>query len=311
MTVVGNEITNVTYTWLSNNSAGTIDSTGKFTAGSTTGVYTNLVGVIAIQGDIARVVYASVTISDIATLENYVTITPSSATIVKGGNQQFTAQAFDGTNTAVAVSPYDWSASGTGEISSTGLFTASTAGTYTVQATVPGTGIYGNANIVVTETTTTTTSTTTTTTTSPPPAKQGVFPGFCYGSANFTNFLGGQYQYKDGNTTHTVQVTPGVVQSVSANTLIILPNGQSTAVTYTISSDTRIMPKKTQLAANDKVIVISDNGQVNSVIKVAAAANQVPPGQENKDRTGKQTPPGWSQGKKVGWGNFMGFFNHR
>lgn len=64
-----------------------------------------------------------------------IVLTPSAVTLPIGGSQQFTAQGqeYDGTPLAYAIYP-TWSANGGGTISSTGLFTATTAGNYTVTA---------------------------------------------------------------------------------------------------------------------------------------------------------------------------------
>jgi|GEM_PF-3502653 len=87
---------------------------------------------------------------------DHVTVTPASATLVPGGAQQFTAQAFDIANNPVAGATFLWNmASGGGTISSTGLFTAGTTQgifTNTVQAfAVQGAVIkFGSASVTVT-----------------------------------------------------------------------------------------------------------------------------------------------------------------
>ena len=87
---------------------------------------------------------------------DHVTVTPASATLVPGGAQQFTAQAFDIANNPVAGATFLWNmASGGGTISPAGLFTAGTTqGTFTntVQAfAVQGAVIkFGSASVTVT-----------------------------------------------------------------------------------------------------------------------------------------------------------------
>jgi hypothetical protein len=124
------------------------------------------------------------------------------------------------------------------------------------------------------------------------------------------NFLGGTWQVKNSSgTTDTYNLISGVVQTVSSTTpitLTVLPNGQTNPVTYTLTASTVIQPKNTTFAANDKVMIITVNNQVTMVSKIIApSTTQLPPGlnkQGNNDnRHGKDTPPGWSQGKKAGW----------
>jgi hypothetical protein len=122
------------------------------------------------------------------------------------------------------------------------------------------------------------------------------------------NFLGGTWQVKNSSgTTDTHNLISGVVQTVSSTTpitLTVLPNGQTTAVPCTITTTTVIQPKDAVFAANDKVIILTVNNQVTMISKITAdSTTQLPPGlnKNNDNRQGKDTPPGWSQGKKTGW----------
>jgi len=70
-----------------------------------------------------------------------VTVTPSSATVAPGGTQQFSATAQDQFGQPLSSAPpFDWSVSGGGNISATGLFTAgsSTGGPFVVMAASGG-----------------------------------------------------------------------------------------------------------------------------------------------------------------------------
>lgn len=109
-------------TWTA--TAGTISSTGLFTAPNTTGTVT----ITATNGGVSASATATVTAPAPVT----VTVSPTTASVRAGATQQFTAKV-TGTTNAVT-----WSASG-GSISSTGLYTApSNAGTYTVTASDAG-----------------------------------------------------------------------------------------------------------------------------------------------------------------------------
>lgn len=74
-------------------------------------------------------------------------VTPSNASIEEGQTQQFVAEGFDQFGAPFAISP-TWSASG-GSINSSGLYTGTTNGNFTITAT-QGT-ISGDATVVVTE----------------------------------------------------------------------------------------------------------------------------------------------------------------
>jgi hypothetical protein len=114
--------TNTAATWRA--TRGTVSAAGLYTAPSSGGPDTITATSAA---DPTKSASASVSVSDPATVS--VSVSPTSATILTGGTQQFTATVSGSTNTAVT-----WSATG-GTISA-GLYTAgSSAGTYTVTAT--------------------------------------------------------------------------------------------------------------------------------------------------------------------------------
>ncbi len=145
---------NVSYLWLVTSGGGAINSsTGVFTAGSTPGAYPNTVEVVAVQGTLAKVAAASITVTQIPFSNFHVMVTPASAAVQAGGSQQFTAQAYDNLNNPVAGLGYIWSVpAGGGVINSNGVFTAgATAGTFTVQvmATTPVSPTVGTATITV------------------------------------------------------------------------------------------------------------------------------------------------------------------
>ena len=77
-----------------------------------------------------------------------ITVTPGSATIGEGQSVQFSAEALDQYGSTYATS-ISWSTTSGASIDQTGLFTSSTAGTYTVTATAEG--VDGNATAQVDE----------------------------------------------------------------------------------------------------------------------------------------------------------------
>jgi hypothetical protein len=104
---------------------GTVTTTGRYTAPSTAGTYT----VIATSAaDSTKSASATITVPQPTQVS--ISVSPYTANIQTGGQQQFTASVLGTSNTGVG-----WRATG-GTVTTTGLYTApSTAGTYTVTAT--------------------------------------------------------------------------------------------------------------------------------------------------------------------------------
>jgi hypothetical protein len=112
--------------WSVEANGGTIDaSTGLFTAGTVAGTFTNTVKLTS--GDVSAT--SSVTVTP-GPLTNIV-LTPPSASLAAGAQQQFTAAGTDTYGNAVTISP-TWQAVSGGTITDDGLFTAgNTTGTFT------------------------------------------------------------------------------------------------------------------------------------------------------------------------------------
>jgi hypothetical protein len=289
---------------------GTINATGLFTAGST-GTYTNTVEVVAVQGTTVELATTSVTVvASVGTLD-HILVTPGTASVAPSGTQQFTAQGYDANNVAISGLTYTWSVVGTsGTISSTGLFTAGTAtGTDTVQANAQGTTTpTGSATVTVT---TTPAVTTTTAITNHNNNKSSLISLLKHYLKNIGsgNFLGGQWQVKNSSGgVDTYAVIEGVVQSASATSLVIIPNGQTATSTLTLTTSTVIQPKNATLAAGDTVMVLTLNNQVTMVSEINAATTtntaQNAPGYGNRDNGnhhGVNIPHGWSQSGQNGW----------
>ena len=136
----------ITPSWSVVANGGTIGITsGMFTAGNSTGTFTNTVR--ASVGGFAG--FATVTVSNgpLTTI----TVTPNPASMQLGGTQQFTAVGKDASGNVVSITP-TWSVvNGGGSINGSGFFTAgNSAGTYsnTVKATSGATS--GTATVIVT-----------------------------------------------------------------------------------------------------------------------------------------------------------------
>ena len=115
--------TNTAVTWSA--TGGTITSAGLYTASQTAGRYNVTATSVA---DTTKSASAAVTVSAASVVS--ITISPTSASLLTGGKQQFTATVTGTTNSVVT-----WSATG-GAITSAGLYTAGpTAGSYRVTAT--------------------------------------------------------------------------------------------------------------------------------------------------------------------------------
>jgi hypothetical protein len=296
-------VANVTYLWLVAPEAGTIDTTGLFKAGSV-GTYDDAVKVVVAQGTTVKIAAAKVTVVASMGVLDHIKVMPATANVLPSGTQQFTAQGYDVNGVAIPNLNYTWTGTGTvGTLSNTGLFTAGTAtGTYTVQANGQGTTTpTGTATVNVT------TTPAPTTTPSENHGKSCLFNVFKHYLKNIgsDNFLGGQWQVKNASgAIDTYKIISGVVQTASATSLTIIPNGQTAVSTFTLTTSTVIQPKNTVLAATDKVIIITINDQVTMVTKISAASDTTtPPGLNKHDdnRQGKGMPSGWSHGKKTGW----------
>jgi len=303
-----NEIlSNVSYFWLVTSGGGAINNiTGLFTAGGLQGTYANTVEVVAVQGNLTKIANASVTVTGTAGVLTHIIVTPANATASLGGTQSFTAQGYDINNVAIPGLSYLWSVlPASGSINQSGLFSAgATPGTYTVQATVTQgqLTISGFATAVVT---TGSASISTTAQNFDAGKLIKIFGRYLKG-AGFDNFLGGQWQVKNGAGIDTIAVVPGIVQSNStATSLSIIPNGSVAPSIFPLASTGIIRPSGTTLAPGDKVVLITVNGQVTTVLKVSSPTSgqtsQKAREREDGNSQGQQTPPGWSHGKKMGW----------
>jgi hypothetical protein len=232
-----------------------------------------------------------------------VQITPKTATVAPGGTVQLVAQSNDDGDAAITGLTFTWTVTtGTGTVSATGLFTATaTLGTSTIQVTATQNTITKTATAKVMVTANGL----------PPVAKLELnrltkMLGPYMNSVGFDNFLGAQWQVKNGTAIDTIKAIPGVVQTASTTALTIMVNGQTTPTSFTLTADSVILPKGTVLAATDKVVIVTTNDAVTTVIKINALSESenTPPGlrKNGKERSDdKKTPPGWSMGKKNGW----------
>ena len=300
-------VSNVSYFWLVAAGGGTINTTGLFTAG-TVGNYANTVEVVAVQGTTAEIATASVTVvASIGSLD-HIAVTPATATIAPSGTQQFAAQGYDSNNVAIPGLTYTWSL-GTGDsgtISTSGLYTAGTiTGTVTVQANVQGaTTPTGSATVSVS---TTPPVTTTSSGSQGRCSIIGLFRRY-FKNVGSGNFLGGQWQIKNSSGgIDTYKLIPGVVQTASTTSLVIIPNGQTAVSTFALTTSTVIQPSGAMLVAGDMVMVLTVNDQVTTVSIINASpptqTTRTQPGlnKNNNDRQEINVLPGRSHGTKNGW----------
>ncbi len=309
-------LSNVTFFWLVTSGGGTINSDGLFTAGSVPGTYIDTVEVVAIQGTITAVATANITVTGEPGTLHRVSLTPKTVTLVPGDTQKFSAQAYDINNVAITGYAYTWSVvNGGGTINTSGLFTAgATTGKFvdTVQVFADNGTDNGTARATVT-------------------IKQNARPVQvpriklietlriirlfqCYLNARgFENFLGGQWQVKDGDAVKTIKVVPGIVQATPdppVTSLTITPNNQTGDITFILTADTVIQPKNATFVAEDSVIVVTVDNEVVLVVKITPVDTvRLPPGlrkQDDDKRFGKSTPPGWAKGIKNGWWQWFG-----
>ena len=142
----GNVVT-IVPVWSVTAGGGTINATtGVFTAGTTSGTFTNTVR--ATSGTLFGTATVIVTPGALATI----TVTPNPATLATGTTQQFTAVGRDANNNIVAITPVWTVTAGGGTINaSTGLFTAgTTTGTFTNTVRATSGTIFGTATVIVT-----------------------------------------------------------------------------------------------------------------------------------------------------------------
>jgi hypothetical protein len=146
---------NLTYTWAT---TGTPPATVSFSANGTNaaksvtatftraGSYT-LQATIRDQGNLTATNTVTFTVNQTLTS---VTITPATATINNGATQQYTATGNDQFGTVLTTQPtWNWTTNGGGAISSSGLLTGTTAGSYTITVTSDVGNITSNAAITI------------------------------------------------------------------------------------------------------------------------------------------------------------------
>ena len=131
-------------TWSVVAGGGAITSAGMFTAGTTTGTFSNTVR--ATSGALSGTATVVVTAGALASI----TVTPNPALLSIGGKQQFAAVGKDASGNLVPITP-TWSVvAGGGAIASGGLFTAGAVpGTFTNSVQATSGAVSGAATVVV------------------------------------------------------------------------------------------------------------------------------------------------------------------
>lgn len=126
---------------------GTVDGSGRYTAGSKPGKYV----VVATSAE-GLSDTAAVTVAAESLVLDHVELTPASSSLAAGDTQQFTAVGKAGDGTTIALTPA-YKATG-GSITAAGLYSAGqTPGTYRVIATDPETGKADTSAVTVTSST--------------------------------------------------------------------------------------------------------------------------------------------------------------
>ena len=132
----------VTFRWSA--TGGTVDSTGRYTAGAIPGRYQVIATADNAVSDTATVTVTAATSSELSE----VLLGPASVALPAGGRQDFTLVGKAGDGSAVPVTPR-FNATG-GSVSSTGRYTApQAAGSYRVMATDSITGMADTSNVTV------------------------------------------------------------------------------------------------------------------------------------------------------------------
>jgi hypothetical protein len=288
-------VVGVTYVWEVVNLGGTIDTTGKFTAGIAAGTFTDTIKVTASKGGITKIDVATVIVATPGNLD-HVVISPESATIQLSATQQFSAVAQDAFNTNLTTGiNYTWEVINLGGgITVGGLFTAgATEGTFTdtvkVTATQPATGIQkiDTATVKV--------------------AVPGHLDSLVVTPDKATVVIGGNKQFtvtaKDAyGTTISSGVTylwsltgVGSIDQTGKFLAGTVPGTANVSVKGTQSVDSLTI-EKTSTAVVTVVAVEEDDDDEDNFRRPHGWSHG-----KKKGWDGKDVPPGWSKGNKTGW----------
>ena len=153
----GTEITSgVTFTWTVTSSTGTVGTVSPGTGATTTlttgaSAATGSVDVSAVYNLVTKTNTSAVTVGGGPTLD-HVTVTPSAAqTLNVGDTKSFSAKAYDSTSTEITGVTFTWTTTGSiGTVSTSGLFSATTAGTGTVKASCTYLSVTKEASVSIT-----------------------------------------------------------------------------------------------------------------------------------------------------------------
>jgi len=216
---------------------------------------------------------------------DHVMISPSTATVPVGGNQQFTAVGQDSANVPVTGVTYTWGViAGSGAITASGFFTAAgTAGTSTVQVTATRGDITKTAPSTVTV------------------VVPGPLDHVALSPTNVTLPINGTQQFTAvGQDSANVSVTGvpytwGIIAGSGTITASGFFTAAGTTGTYTVQV-TATQGDITKTASATVTVSTSTSEQEED--------RHSPPGWEHgkkKGWGGEHTPPGWSKGNKKGW----------
>jgi len=273
-------VTGVNYTWSVIAGGGTISPLGSFTASDTAG--TSTIQVVATKDIITRTATATVTVVVPGPLD-HVALAPNTVTIAVNGTQQFTAIGQDLLNVPATDVSYEWSViSGTGTISTSGLYTA---------AATPGTN---TVKVIATKDTITKSDTATVTVVVPGTLDHVIL------TPAMVNLGFGETQQFTAISQDFANIT---VTDVSYTWTITAGSGTiSNSGLFTASG----------MVGTSTVEVTATQG---AIVESTTAIITVVQWEDDEDRCepcgwahgkklgwhGEKTPPGWSKGNKTGW----------
>jgi hypothetical protein len=278
-TVVG-----VNYKWEVVAGGGTIDGNSLFTAGTTTGTFTDTIKVTASKGGITQTDTATVIVANHGELYEVV-ISPDPALVEISHSLAFSFTAKDAFGGAVVVSHLWEVVGGIGGIDNAGLFTAGVV-TGTFPNAIKVTATQAIPSIVKTDTATVKI------------ADRLVLDKVVISPKTATVLVGGTQDFNAiGKNAFNEEILTGISYAWAVT-------GGGTIDGNGLFSATTTGTFNVTVTATQNIISKSDTALVKVVTESEEHEGRVPPGWSHGKKTGwngGDTPPGWSKGKKTGW----------
>ena len=245
--------TNTAVTWAA--SGGTVTSGGQYTAPSSAGTYTVTATSIA---DPTKSASAVVTVSQ--PIQVSISVSPTTASLQTGGQQQFTATVSGTTNTAVT-----WKASG-GTVTTGGQYAApSSAGTYTVTATSVADSSKSASAVVTVSQPVQISISVSPTTASLQTGGQQQFTAYVSGTSNTAvtwSASGGTV------TTSGLYAAPSAAGTYTVTAVSAADSTKSASATVSVSS-----PQAISVSISPTTVAIPQNGQQQFAVAVSGSSN--------------------------------------